>query len=144
MTRAVPLPSRIRLNVEGPELSNLGSQIISPQFARDSAHTKPFMSLPPLKHCSSLVGSITLIGYEPCCVAVMANVQQIHPDFSSSNTATSTARIPMLLEDGSNWILYKEQFLAVVVSKKLRRYLQGTEQKPVPLTAPGVDPDADI
>ena len=50
---------------------------------------------------------------------------------------------PVLLEDGLNWILYKEQFLAVVISKKLQGYLMGTERRPVPTTAPGVDPDAD-
>ena len=73
----------------------------------------------------------------------MANVQHIFPDLSSSDSTNSTIRFPVLLEDGSNWILYKEQFLAVVISKKLRGYLMGTERRPVPTTAPGVDPDAD-
>ena len=73
----------------------------------------------------------------------MANIKHVFPGLSSSDSMTSTVCIPTLLKDGSNWILYKEQFLAVVISKKLRGYLMGTERRPVLTTAPGVDPDAD-
>ncbi len=54
-----------------------------------------------------------------------------------------TARIPVLAKDGSNWILYNAQFLAAVHAKGLHRYLEGREQRPVPLTAYGIDSDAD-
>ncbi len=74
----------------------------------------------------------------------MADIHHIAPDPSSlMDSSTSTSKIPALIEDGSNWILYKAQFMAVVHAKGLRRYLEGRERKPVPLTAYGVDSDAD-
>ncbi|KAL7278122.1 hypothetical protein ACG7TL_008093 [Trametes sanguinea] len=68
---------------------------------------------------------------------------KITPNPTSSSETTSTMRVPILIEDGSNWVLYKAQFLAYAYLKGLRRYLEGTEALPVPTTAPGVDPDAD-
>ena len=74
----------------------------------------------------------------------MANVQKISPDPTlTSEHTTSTAKISQLLEDGFHWILYREQFLAAVILKRLRCYLLGTERKPVPPTVPGVNSDAD-
>ena len=52
-------------------------------------------------------------------------------------------KVPKLSEDGSNWVLYKSQFVSAVIAKKLCRYLTGTIRAPLPMTAPGVDPDAD-
>ncbi len=74
----------------------------------------------------------------------MADIHRIAPDPSSlMDSSTSTSKIPALIEDGSNWILYKAQFLAVVHAKGLHCYLEGREQKLVPPTAYGVDSDAD-
>ena len=52
-------------------------------------------------------------------------------------------KVPKLSEDGSNWILYKSQFVSAVIAKKLCRYLTGTIRAPLLTTAPGIDPDAD-
>ena len=73
----------------------------------------------------------------------MADIHHISPDPLSQSEATSTSKIPALNEDGSNWVLYKAQFLAAVQAKGLRRYLEGRERVPQPTTAPGVDSDAD-
>ncbi|KAI0747038.1 hypothetical protein C8Q80DRAFT_1069223, partial [Daedaleopsis nitida] len=73
----------------------------------------------------------------------MADIHQISPDPTSSSDSTSSAKVPQLIEDGSNWILYCEQFLTAVFAKGLRRYIEGTERVPIPPTAPGVDSDAD-
>ncbi|KAI0370319.1 hypothetical protein BV20DRAFT_909634, partial [Pilatotrama ljubarskyi] len=56
---------------------------------------------------------------------------------------SSSIKVPALNEDGSNWVLYKAQFLTAVQAKGLRRYLEGRERLPTPMTAPGVDSDAD-
>ncbi|KZT00140.1 uncharacterized protein LAESUDRAFT_606225, partial [Laetiporus sulphureus 93-53] len=55
----------------------------------------------------------------------------------------SSVRIPHLAEDGSNWVLYKEQLRSAVTAKKLVRYLDGRDKEPTAPTAPGVDSDAD-
>ncbi|KZT12094.1 uncharacterized protein LAESUDRAFT_641303, partial [Laetiporus sulphureus 93-53] len=55
----------------------------------------------------------------------------------------SSVRIPCLAEDGSNWVLYKEQLRSAVMTKKLARYLDGCNKEPTAPTAPGVDSDAD-
>ena len=74
----------------------------------------------------------------------MADIHRIAPDpITSNESPTSTARVPALAEDGSNWVLYKAQFLAAVQAKGLRRYLEGKERQPIQPTAPGVDSDAD-
>ncbi|PIL33575.1 transcription factor [Ganoderma sinense ZZ0214-1] len=73
----------------------------------------------------------------------MADIHQINPDPSSHTDSHSNVKIPTLIEDGSNWILYKAQFLTDVQSKGLRRYLEGRERLPKQPTAPGVDSDAD-
>ena len=39
--------------------------------------------------------------------------------------------LPRLNEDGSNWILYRDQFMSAVYSKGLRRYLEGRDLRPV-------------
>ncbi|KAI0743026.1 hypothetical protein C8Q80DRAFT_1060134, partial [Daedaleopsis nitida] len=73
----------------------------------------------------------------------MTNIHKITPDPSTLMESTSSsAKIPVLVEDGSNWIMYKAQFLVAVYAKGLRRYIEGTENIPIPPTAPGVDPDA--
>ncbi|KAF9799838.1 hypothetical protein IEO21_10490 [Rhodonia placenta] len=64
-------------------------------------------------------------------------------EFQPDHHETTTSRIPKLNEDGSNWVLFKEQFVAAVSAKGLVRFLDGREKVPVPTTAPGVDPDAD-
>ena len=53
----------------------------------------------------------------------MADIHRIAPDPSSltSESSTSTAKVPALTEDGSNWIIYKAQFLAAIHAKGLRR-----------------------
>ncbi|CDO71000.1 hypothetical protein BN946_scf184844.g4 [Trametes cinnabarina] len=78
----------------------------------------------------------------------MADFQQITPDPTSLSTSsdlssTTSLKIPLLVEDGSNWVLYKAQFLTAVHAKGLRRYLEGRERMPTPTTAPGVDSEAD-
>ncbi len=73
----------------------------------------------------------------------MANIQQISPTPTSQSNSISTARVPTLLEDRSNWIIYRESFLTAVFAKGLRRYLDGTEKQPIPTSAYSVDPDAD-
>ncbi|OJT06657.1 Retrovirus-related Pol polyprotein from transposon TNT 1-94 [Trametes pubescens] len=75
----------------------------------------------------------------------MANIQHITPDPTSLSTSsdlslTTSLKIPLLVKDGSNWVLYKAQFLT---AKGLRRYLEGREHMPTPTSAPGVDSDAD-
>ncbi|KZT08430.1 uncharacterized protein LAESUDRAFT_649241, partial [Laetiporus sulphureus 93-53] len=55
----------------------------------------------------------------------------------------SSVRIPHLAEDGSNWVLYKEQLRSAVMAKKLARYLDGRDKEPTAPMAPGVDSDAD-
>ncbi|EED82932.1 predicted protein [Postia placenta Mad-698-R] len=64
-------------------------------------------------------------------------------EFQLNLSETATSRIPRLLEDGSNCILYKEQFRAATLAKGLVRFLEGRDKAPTPTTAPGVDPDAD-
>lgn len=64
-------------------------------------------------------------------------------EFQLNQSESTTSRIPKLIEDGSNWILYKEQFRAAVYAKGLVRFLEGRDKAPIPTTAPGVDPDAD-
>ncbi|KAF9794104.1 hypothetical protein IEO21_11214 [Rhodonia placenta] len=64
-------------------------------------------------------------------------------EFQLNPNESTTSRILKLIEDGSNWILYKEQFRAAVYAKGLVRFLEGRDKAPVPTTAPGVDPDAD-
>ncbi|KAF9804670.1 hypothetical protein IEO21_09307 [Rhodonia placenta] len=64
-------------------------------------------------------------------------------EFQLNPSETATSRIPRLLEDGSNWILYKEQFRAAALAKGLVWFLEGRDKAPTPTTAPGVDPDAD-
>ncbi|EED81387.1 predicted protein [Postia placenta Mad-698-R] len=64
-------------------------------------------------------------------------------EFQLNPNESTTSRIPKLIEDGLNWILYKEQFHAAVYAKGLVRFLKGRDKAPVPTTAPGVDPDAD-
>ena len=73
----------------------------------------------------------------------MADIHHITTDPLSQSEATTPSKIPALNEDGSNWVLYKAQFLAAVQAKGLRRYLEGRERVPQPTTAPGVDSDAD-
>ena len=73
----------------------------------------------------------------------MADIHQINPDSSSHTESHSNVKIPMLIKDGSNWILYKAQFLTVVQLKGLCRYLEGRERLPRQPTAPGVDSDTD-
>lgn len=78
----------------------------------------------------------------------MADIQHITPDPTSLSTSsdlspTTSLKIPLLVEDGSNWVLYKAQFLTAVQAKGLRRYLEGRERMPTPTSAPGVDSDAD-
>ncbi|EJF55539.1 hypothetical protein DICSQDRAFT_73598, partial [Dichomitus squalens LYAD-421 SS1] len=73
----------------------------------------------------------------------MADIHKIVRDPLSQTEATTSSKIPALNEDGSNWVLYKAQFLAAVYAKGLRRYLEGTERVPQAPTAPGVDSDAD-
>ncbi|KZT06151.1 uncharacterized protein LAESUDRAFT_610849, partial [Laetiporus sulphureus 93-53] len=65
-----------------------------------------------------------------------------HYEMSLSNHELSV-RIPRLAEDGSNWVLYKEQLRSAVMAKKLARYLDGHDKEPTAPTAPGVDSDAD-
>ncbi|KAI0757985.1 hypothetical protein C8Q74DRAFT_1159397, partial [Fomes fomentarius] len=73
----------------------------------------------------------------------MANIHCITPHPSSlTDSLMSTMKILALIEDGSNWILYKAQFLAIIHTKRLRRYFEGREQKLVPLTAYSIDSDA--
>ncbi|KAI0743689.1 hypothetical protein C8Q80DRAFT_1074558, partial [Daedaleopsis nitida] len=70
----------------------------------------------------------------------MADIHKITPDPSTLTESTlSSAKIPALSEDRSNWIMYKAQFLAAVYAKGLCRYIEGTESVPIPPTAPGVD-----
>ncbi|EED84360.1 predicted protein [Postia placenta Mad-698-R] len=64
-------------------------------------------------------------------------------EFQLNPSESTTSRIPKLIEDGSNWILYKEQFRAAVYAKGLVRFLEGRDKAPIPTTAPGVDPDVD-
>ncbi|KAJ3473669.1 hypothetical protein NLI96_g12886 [Meripilus lineatus] len=68
-----------------------------------------------------------------------------HFDFSPSNPSfdRGTIRIQRLLEDGSNWVLYKEELTSLVTSKGLKRYLAGTEQQPAAPEKPGEDFEAD-
>ena len=51
----------------------------------------------------------------------MADIHRIAPDPSSltSESSTSTAKVPALTEDGSNWIIYKAQFLAAIHAKRV-------------------------
>ncbi|KAF9799717.1 hypothetical protein IEO21_10510 [Rhodonia placenta] len=64
-------------------------------------------------------------------------------EFQLNPNESTTSRIPKLIEGGSNWILYKEQFRAAVYAKGLVRFLEGCDKAPVPTTALGIDPDAD-
>ncbi len=55
---------------------------------------------------------------------------------SDMNT-TSTVKflnLPRLKDDGSNWILYKEQIPNAATSKGLKCHLTGTVKKPAELT----------
>ena len=77
-------------------------------------------------------------------MSLSASNPNTHFDF---NPATSldwgSLRIQKLLEDGLNWILYKQELVSIISSKGLKRYLNGNEKQPVAPTAAGVDPDAD-
>ncbi|OSX64737.1 hypothetical protein POSPLADRAFT_1135825 [Postia placenta MAD-698-R-SB12] len=64
-------------------------------------------------------------------------------EFQLNPNKSTTSRIPKLIEDGSNWILYKEQFCAAVYTKGLVQFLENHDKAPVPTTASGIDPDAD-
>lgn len=69
-----------------------------------------------------------------------------HFDFKTSESSSgdsSSTKLPKLAEDGSNWILYKSQFIAAVTAQRLKRYLDGRETTPTAPTASGVDSDAD-
>ena len=67
-----------------------------------------------------------------------------HSDFLPLTSAnTSSLKISKLNDNGSNWVMFRHEFESAVSSKGLRRYLEGREKRPVPPTAPGVDPDAD-
>lgn len=51
------------------------------------------------------------------------------PTENMSGSLTSTIKVlrtPILENDGSNWITYKERLLNVVTSKGLRRHITGT------------------
>ncbi|KAJ3481608.1 hypothetical protein NLI96_g7549 [Meripilus lineatus] len=66
-----------------------------------------------------------------------------HFDLKAPTSDRGSVRITKLLDDGANWILYKEELTSAVGAKGLRRYLMGTEKQPVAPTAQGVDEEAD-
>ncbi len=73
----------------------------------------------------------------------MANIEQISPAPTSQSNSISTARVPTLLEDGSNWTIYRESFRTAIFVKGLRRYLDGMKKQPIPTLAYGVNSNAD-
>ncbi|KAF9800126.1 hypothetical protein IEO21_10439 [Rhodonia placenta] len=64
-------------------------------------------------------------------------------EFQLNPSELMTSHILKLIKDGSNWILYKEQFRAAVYAKGLVWFLEGRDKAPILTTAPGVDLDAD-
>ncbi|THH15160.1 hypothetical protein EUX98_g9509 [Antrodiella citrinella] len=67
-----------------------------------------------------------------------------HSDFLPLTSANgSSVKLTKLNEGGSNWVMFKHEFVSAVSLKGLRRYLEGREKRLEEPTAPGVDPDAD-
>ncbi len=55
-------------------------------------------------------------------------------NMSSSTSTIKLLNLPRLKDDGTNYILYKEQIPNVATSKGLRQVLYGTAKKPVEMT----------
>ncbi|PIL29075.1 hypothetical protein GSI_09123 [Ganoderma sinense ZZ0214-1] len=53
------------------------------------------------------------------------------PTDAFPSPGSSHITLPHLNEDGSNWILYRDQFMSAVYAKGLRRYLEGRDLRPV-------------
>ncbi|PCH39712.1 hypothetical protein WOLCODRAFT_116080, partial [Wolfiporia cocos MD-104 SS10] len=64
-------------------------------------------------------------------------------DYQLNLSESMTSRIPKLREDGTNWILYKEQFRVAVLAKGLVQFLEGRDREPRAPEIPGEDSEAD-